>query len=146
MTYLKQNQLKKHLLSKDLINSIRDLNAIVVAKTLNKLYEEKMLDYDIITALDKNGDNSITIALKEGICIVELSAYIFALSKSESNKSYNMEDIVVEKLTYALKHPETDIHPILLLEDLIKPIYDEESVTRLVESIGGQDWLDSYYV
>lgn len=110
------------------------------------LYAKDDINIYPVVTLDKNSNNAIFYALKEGVGIKKLSSYIFGLNAENGiiNK-FIMGDDLIKNLSNIIKHPVSEVHPTLLIEELIEPVYTEDSVNKLI-SIIGQDWLDSYYI
>jgi hypothetical protein len=113
---------------------------------LNYLGSSNSVYPSLFTTLDQMGKNAILYALETGICIEIMSGYIFSLNlRNKICSKFVMEAELMQKVKHALMYPISEIHPKLLIQDLIGPLYTEKSVEELTNLIG-QDWLDSYYI
>lgn len=150
MTQLEKNPLKEDVHSfndkfKRLIESINNINPALTREILNN----GNYNPDLVVAY-KDNSNPILSALKKGICIVELSGYIYGLQQNGlANKSFEMNQELMKEIAYAITHPVTETHPNILLNDLIKPLFTPDSFEDLKEEIdvsgGYEGWLASYY-
>ena len=115
------------------------------------LYSEKNnLDIKPLLTLDKNGNNAIYHAIKEEMGISILMSYISGtLNKYNINTKFDMSDELIQKFAHVIVHTPRDTPPQLLIDELLIPLYTEESVAKVIEVIGqdvGYNWLDTFYI
>lgn len=129
-----------------LLNSLKTHDFDLKRKLFRFIYEKEIQSIDLLVSLDENGKNTILYALENGIGVESLSAYIFYLTENKKiNEKYIMEKELQEKIAVALKHPQTEVHPWVLIQNLIEPLYTAESFKQLIETID-ENWLNSYYI
>lgn len=129
-----------------LIGAVKVFDIFLFNKILRVMQEDGATNSGVLVTLDGNDQSVILCALEKSSCIPQLQAYVFDLVQSgKIQEKYVLESSMLERVAYALKHLKTETHPKTIIEDLIKPIYTEESVKELIE-VTGEDWLDSYYV
>ncbi|MFY9590230.1 hypothetical protein [Rickettsia endosymbiont of Halotydeus destructor] len=95
---------------------------------------------------DVHGDNAISYALKNFICISYISSYIGILKdKGEIANKFILGKELIKEIAIGIKNCSISIPPTSLIKDMIEPIYTSESVEELRKCIG-VDWLETYYI
>ncbi len=95
---------------------------------------------------NKDGETVISLAIQHYIHN-HLRAFIhWEVARHGKRCSFKMSDKVLANMVQQLTLSDSILenHSITLIEELLEPIYDEESIERLKDTIG-RDWLDSYY-
>ena len=134
------------ILTLALINAFKKHDFLLKSKLFHFIFEKEINSTYLLVSIDENGKNVILYALENGIGVQSLSAYIFYLVENKKiDEKYIMEKELQKKIAYALKHPQSEVHPWVLLENLFEPLYTAESYKELIETID-ENWLNSYYI
>lgn len=134
----------RDIMSISMIEAMQKYDIVLPGKILGLAYKSQALNANLFVTF-VNNNNVISTALETGIGIQQLSAYICALIKRGLvRENFNMTDDLIKKIAYSITHPVTDLHPTIIIEKLIEPLYTKDAVGRLIEVIG-KDWLDNYY-
>lgn len=132
-------------ITKSANDSAHNVQSPLHNQILNFVYKNNMLNGAPLVTLDQNNKNTIIYSLENCSCITELLDYTYSVNKNDQIKKYVLNPEVRDKLASILKYPNFETHPQSIINELITPLYTQESVDELVEAVGGQGWLDSYF-
>ena len=116
------------------------------------LYEHEIFEPEIVTCIGHNNKNLILYALENGSYTCEITTYISTLiekQKFDHKHKISMNDKLITDLTQTIINCMIELHPVNIMQDIVYPIYDDISITKLLEHIGkmthsesGQEWLN----
>ena len=129
------------------------LPCLYIHKMFNFIFDNGIFESELITLELYDNKNLVIYAIENGNYTRLILNYVYMLQQQiKVCSSIRLDDELAFKIANAFVNIELETHPRTIMRDLIIPLYDNESVTNILNNIGkimqcmsGQEWLDSYY-
>lgn len=130
-----------------LIKAARGDDIFLPDMILSVFFTNKIANIHCLTALDSHNKTIVAHVLETKSCIPILANQIFNsvnAVKPHFNK-LTLSDNLLDTIANALTDYHFRLHPNVLIDDLLRPLYTEESIEQLIDVVG-KDWFLYYCV